>query len=59
MSYMLYECNSLISLPDITELDITNVKDMNNMFFGCKSSLKLPDVYIFKKNKNNIIFELT
>ena len=29
------------------------------MYFGCNSSLKLPDVYIFNKNKDNIIFELT
>ena len=29
------------------------------MFYGCQSSLKLPDSYILNKAKNNIIFEIT
>ena len=55
---MFYKCNSLISLPDISKWDITNVKYMDKMFFGCKSSLKLQDFYLFYKFQNNIIFEL-
>ena len=35
---------SLISLPDICEWNTVNVKDMNNMFYGCSSLLSLPDI---------------
>ena len=59
MSCMFKECNSLISLEDISKWDTYKINDMNNMFFECKSSIKLPELYILNKNKSNIIFELT
>ena len=34
MSSMFYECYSLISLPDLSEWDTSNVEDMKDMFFG-------------------------
>ena len=37
MSYMLYECSSLSSLPDISKWNTDNVKDMRYMFYGCSS----------------------
>ena len=39
MSYMFYECSSLLSLPDISNWDTNSVTDMCYMFYEC-SSLK-------------------
>ena len=44
LSYMFNECESLISLPDISNLNTSNVTNMNNMFYGCKSLISLPDI---------------
>ena len=44
MSAMFNECNSLISLPDISKWNISNVKDMGSMFSGCNSLISLPDI---------------
>ena len=44
MSYMFYECNSLISLPDISDWITENVTDMSNLFYGCNSLMSLPDI---------------
>ena len=37
MSDMFRYCNSLESLPDISNWDTKNVKDMSFMFSGCSS----------------------
>ena len=58
MSYMFCGCKSLISLPDISKWDITNVHNMIHIY-DCEFSFKFPDIYIFNKYKNYIIFELT
>ena len=44
MSHMFNECESLISLPDISKWDTKNVKNMSNMFTFCKSLISLPDI---------------
>ena len=44
MSYMFYECSSLISLPDISKWDTKNVTNMSYMFNGCSSLISLPDI---------------
>ena len=44
MSYMFYECNSLISLTDISEWNTENVTNMSNMFCKCYSLFSLPDI---------------
>ena len=44
ISYLFNECNSLISLPDISKWNISNAKDMSYMFNGCKSLISLPDI---------------
>ena len=44
MSYMFKECNSLISLPDISKWNTTNVTHMSAMFTGCKSLILLTDI---------------
>ena len=44
MSFMFYECNSLISLPDISKWNTSNVNNMSYMFSGCNSLISLPDI---------------
>jgi surface protein len=52
MSGMFYDCSSLLSLPDISKWDTSNVSDMSCMFSGCKQLLSLPD--ISKWNTSNV-----
>ena len=52
MSYMFYNCSSLISLPDISNLDTKNVTNMEGMFSGCSLLKSLPD--ISKWNTKNV-----
>ena len=40
---MFAECSSLKWLPDISGWNTSKIKDMNNLFFGCKSLTSLPD----------------
>ena len=47
------DCSSLISLPDIDEWDMTNVKILRSIFFKCSSLTTLPD--ISKWNAKNVI----
>ena len=42
MSRMFYECESLLSLPDISKWNNSNVTHMRDMFYNCKSLLSLP-----------------
>jgi len=37
MSHMFYECQSLLSLPDISKWNINNVTDMSHMFYECQT----------------------
>ena len=41
---MFFQCESLISLPDISKWNISNVKTMGSMFVKCKSLKSLPDI---------------
>ena len=43
-SYMFYHCSSLLSLPDISKWDTSNVSNMDSLFFDCKSLEALPDI---------------
>ena len=52
MSYMLSYCNSLTSLPDISNWNTSNVTNMSYMFYYCSSLKSLPD--ISKWNTNNV-----
>ena len=45
-------CKSLISLPDISKWNTSNVEDMDFMFDGCNSLISLPD--ISKWNTSNV-----
>jgi surface protein len=52
LSYMFFDCTSLISISDISTWDTSNVKDISVMFVGCKSLTSLPD--ISKWNTSNV-----
>ena len=52
MSGMFSGCNSLISLPDISKWNTSNVKEMSSMFLGCNSLILIPD--ISKWNTSNV-----
>ena len=52
MSCLFYGCESLTSIPDISEWNTSNVTDMNNMFYKCKTIISLPD--ISKWNTSNV-----
>ena len=52
MNNMFYGCESLITLPDISKWNTSNVTKMTNMFYGCKSLKSLPD--ISKWNTSNV-----
>ena len=57
---MFKECNSLISLPDISEWNINNFYNMSYMFDQCISLVSIPDLsqWDFDKinNMSNIFF---
>ena len=43
-SFIFSQCNSLISLPDISKWNTINVTNMSNMFQECFSLTSLPDI---------------
>ena len=52
MSYMFYECSSLISLPDISLWNTINVTNMSYMFYRCVNLSPLSDISAW--NTNNV-----
>ena len=44
MNHIFTGCESLNSLPDISNWNTANVTNMNYMFNGCKSLNNLPDI---------------
>ena len=52
MIYMFSGCNSLISLPDISNWNLSRVNSMSHMFSGCNSLISLPD--LSKWNISNV-----
>ena len=44
LSYMFYECSSLILISNLYNLNVDNVTDISNMFFGCTSLKSLSDI---------------
>jgi len=52
MSGIFSGCSSLLSLPDISNWNTSNITDMSNMFYGCSSLSSLPD--ISKWNTSNV-----
>ena len=52
MSFMFYECESLLSLPDISKWDTININDMSFLFCGCSNLKSISD--ISKWNTKNV-----
>ena len=52
MSYMFFNCSSLLSLPNISKWNTNNVTNMSYMFYGCWKLSSFPD--ISKWNTNNV-----
>ena len=44
MNDIFYDCNSLISLPDFDNWDMTYVTDISYMFYNCSLLISLPDI---------------
>ena len=44
MSYLFDKCESLISVPNISEWDTSNITNMSNIFSYCKLLKSLPDI---------------
>ena len=48
MSYMFFNCSSLLSLPNISKWNTNNVTNMSYMFYNCKSLESLPKISNWK-----------
>ena len=44
LSFMFYNCESLLSIKDISNWNVKNVTNIAEMFFGCESLLSMPDI---------------
>ena len=53
MSYMLNNCYSLSSLPDISKWYISNALNISYMFNNCESLVSLPDIVMWNNNRAN------
>ena len=52
---MFTKCTSLISLPDLSKWDASNLKGMNSLFIDCLFLISLPDISKWKYyDKNDI-----
>ena len=49
--YMFYNCESLLSLPDLSKLITNEVTNMSYIFFNCKSLTSFPDISKWNTNK--------
>ena len=53
MEHMFNNCNSLVSLPDISKWDTSNVKNMKRMYNNCNSLMNLPDTSNFNTSEES------
>ena len=44
LSYMFSNCSSLVSVPDIANINTIDITDMRGIFDGCSSLISLPDI---------------
>ena len=58
MSGLFYECSSLQWLPEISKLNLNNLKKLDNIFKGCSSLLSFPNIAKWNllniNDKNNL-----
>ena len=52
LSNMFYECEPLIFLSGIENLNTSNVDDMSMLFYGCRQLVSLPDISLW--NTSNV-----
>ena len=52
MTGIFNDCQSLVSLPDLSKWNTNNVTTMNNIFSGCESLKSIPDISIW--NTSNV-----
>ena len=50
---MFERCFALISLPDLSKWNISNIANMSYMFKGCNSLISLPDLSKWKTSNGN------
>ena len=55
MSEMFYDCNTLLSLPDISKWNTENITSMKGIFFRCGLLASLPDISKWNLYKVNDI----
>ena len=58
MNSMFFKCSSLISLPDISKWDTSNVNYMNRMFYDCSSLISLPDISKWNTSNVNNMYDM-
>ena len=56
MNYMFDGCLSLVSLPNISNWNIDNLKEARSMFNRCISLSLLPEISRFYKSKVNMTY---
>ena len=54
MSFMFYDCSSVLNLPDMSKWNTSNVENMKYMFYNCASITSMPD--ISRWNTTNVKF---
>jgi len=59
MSYMFYNCTSLIAIHNFSNFDMSRVTNLSYMFYGCSSLKNLNDFLLLKNiNPENISYML-
>ena len=53
INFIFLNCQSLISLPDLSKWNIKNIKFMTSAFNNCVSLISLPDISNWKINAVN------
>ena len=57
ISYMFHGCSSILLLPDISQIDTSNITDMQYLFCDCQSLIELPNISKWNTSKvNNMSF---
>ena len=52
ISFLFFECHSLLSLPDISKWNLKCALNLNLILYGCLSLCSLPDIDKFVSNDN-------
>ena len=58
MSFLFTGCSNLLSLPNISNWDVSNVTDIRAMFYGCSQISTLPNISNWNTRRINNIENL-